>query len=117
MPTACKVFSQLVFGVFTRFGEVFFPFNNDIAVRNVCITRLGTANTRNIENGFFTALCELVNHIFCGLTVLKKAGQQILKAQFFSLFAVGLAQANQIIGDLFLNFMLHHVFSSFLTNF
>ena len=109
MPAACQVFGQLVFGVLTGFDEVFFPFNDDVAVCNIGKPGFGRATARYVENRLFTALGQLVHDIARRRAVLEQATQEVLKPEFFGLFAVGLAQATQVVGNLFLNFVYGHL--------
>ncbi len=92
VPAPCQVLGQLILGMTPRLGQVFFPLDDDVVVGNIGITGFGHAGAGNVEYGFLAALCQLVDHIARCLAVLKQAVEQVLKAQFFGFFAVGLTQ-------------------------
>ncbi|MDP2820116.1 MAG: hypothetical protein Q8O29_17940 [Polaromonas sp.] len=78
--------------MFTGFGKVFFPLDDDVAVGNVGIPCLGNTGARYVENGLFTALRQLIDDVFGSLAVLKQTGEQVLKPQLLRLLAIGQAQ-------------------------
>jgi hypothetical protein len=56
VPAASQVFSQLIFSMKTGLGQVFFPFDDDVAIGNVRITRLGYTGAGYVEDGLLATL-------------------------------------------------------------